>query len=169
VADSVKITALTGPRLATIIARNGVDALHIGAALGLEAPSRPGRAANDRLALVATAPSAWLAIADADTGEHWLEDLTQSLSDLAAVFDQSGAYCVFRLEGPAARQTLQRGIAIDLDFAVFGPGDALVSSLANLDVIVWQAGGEESFDVAVFRSYADAFLAWAERVMATFG
>jgi len=168
VAKAVQITALTGLRVATIMARRGVVARQVGAALGLAAPSRPGRVTNDGLALIATAPGAWLAIAESDGAGAWPADLADRLGDAAAVFDQSGAYCVFRLEGPAARQMLQRGIAIDLDPAAFGPNDTVVSSLAHLDVIVWQSGGEDSFDVAVFRSYADDFLAWAERVAATF-
>jgi sarcosine oxidase subunit gamma len=168
VAKAVKITALAGLSLATLIARQGVDASQVGAALDLAVPIGPGRAANDRLALVATAPGAWLATTQDDGDGTWPADLADRLSDIAAVFDQSGAYCVFRLEGPAARQTLQRGIAVDLNPEVFGPGDALVSSLAHLDIIIWQAGGGESFDVAVFRSYAAEFLAWAERVAATF-
>jgi sarcosine oxidase subunit gamma len=168
VAETVKITALTGLRLATIMARQGVDAEQIGAALGLAAPSRPGRAANESLALIATAPGAWLATTQDDGDGTWPADLADRLSDIAAVFDQSGAYCVFRLEGSAARQTLQRGLAIDLHPAEFGANDSVVSSLAHIDVIVWQTGGGESFDVAVFRSYAAEFLAWAERVAATF-
>ncbi len=168
-AEAVQITALKGLRLATVMARQGVTALQVGTALGLAAPSRPGCTTNDRLALVATAPDAWLAIAQGDADEHWPADLADHLGDIAAVFDQSGAYCVFRLEGRHARQMLQRGIAVDLDPAAFGPSDALVSSLAHLDVIVWQAGDEGSFDIAVFRSYAEEFLAWADRVAATFG
>jgi sarcosine oxidase subunit gamma len=168
VAEAVKITALTGLRLATLMARHGVDAQQVGAALGLDAPSKPGRVANDSLALIATAPVAWLAIKQNEADGTWPAALADRLGDTAAVFDQSGAYCVFRLEGPAARQALQRGIAIDLDPAVFGPDDSVVSSLAHLDVIVWQAGGEGRFDVAVFRSYAEEFLAWADSVAATF-
>jgi sarcosine oxidase subunit gamma len=143
------------------MARKGVDGAMIGAALGLAAPSGPARAANGSLALVATGPGVWLALAD-QPGDDWPQTLEERLGDLAAVSDQSGAYLIWRIAGPGAGALLQKGAPIDLDGCVFGPGAAATTMIAHVGVILWRLDEPEGFEVAVFRSYARDFEHWLQ-------
>jgi len=164
VADLVTLTERPGLALATIMARQGVDAAAVGAALGLAAPIRPERRAGGGLELVATGPGQWLAVADAPASP-WPEVLESRLGGLASVSDQSGAYVVWRIAGPGARALCQRGVAIDLHPDAFPPGAAATTVIAHLGVVLWRLedpNAPETFEVAVFRSYAQSFRHWFE-------
>ncbi len=157
----VAIEERAGLALATIMARRGVTAESVGAALGLAAPDGPGCAGDAALTLIATGPGTWLAIADpAPVG--WTATLRARLEGLAAVSDQSGGYVVLRVSGARARGVLQRGLPIDLHPAVFPPGSAAVTVAGHIGVICWLAESAPDFHLAVFRSYADSFRHWLE-------
>lgn len=146
----------------TIMARKGVTAARIGAALGVEAPTSPAyKAGSAGLALIGTGAGTWLAYADDETSLT-AEAVRQSLADLASVSDQSGAYVIYRLSGTNARRLLQRGMAIDLDPAVFGVGAAATTVIAQVGVVVWMVDERPTYDVAVYRSFAESFRDWIE-------
>jgi sarcosine oxidase subunit gamma len=157
VADALVISERPGLRLATIMARAGFDS----AVTGLDFPSGPHCVARDGLTLVGAGPGVWLAVGEA-TEDDWPVTLERPLAGQCSVSDQSGAYVVFRISGPAARALLQRGVSIDLHPDVFRPGSAATSVIAHIGVIVWRTGDEPVFDVAVFRSYAAGFRHWID-------
>jgi len=159
VADTVTVSEPRSLAVATVMARKGVEDAAIGAALGLAAPSRPGRTANGDLALIATGPGVWLALAE-QPGEAWPEGLEARLGGLASVSDQSGGYVVWRVAGPGAAALLQKGVAIDLHPDAFSPGAAAVTVIAHIGVILWRLEAAEAFEIAVFRSYAHDFQHW---------
>lgn len=140
-ADGFTLTERTGLGLATVMARKGVDPEAIRAAAGV--------------CLRPTGPATWLAVSDAPD-----ETLSERLTGLASVSDQSGGYVVYSLKGPAARALLQRGVFIDLDPSVFGPGSVSVTMIAHMGVIVWRPETEDGFELALFRSFAQSFLRW---------
>jgi methylglutamate dehydrogenase subunit D len=164
VAEPLLIHVRDGLGLATVMARKGRDAAAVGAALRLAAPESPAYARGEGVGLVGTGPGMWLAIGEGAESD-WAESLAERLQGIASVSDQSGAYIVFRLAGPGARALLQQGIAIDLDPAVFGPGAAATSVIAHIGVILWSVDAE-TFDVAIFRSYAASFRHWIEATAA---
>jgi len=161
VADPVTITERRGLGLATLMARPGIAPAAIGAAIGLDPPTGPGRTALGDLALVGTGPGTWLAVTDAPE-PAWPIALEDQLAGLGVLSDQSGAYAVFRIAGPGARTLLQRGAFIDLDPRVFGPGSAATTVIAHIGAILWQLDELPSFEVAVFRSYAASFRHWID-------
>lgn len=158
-AEAVILAEREGFGLATVMARRGVGADRIGAALGLDIADRPGWTGDAWLMLIGTGPGSWLAHADA--ADNALADaLSLQLDGLASVSDQSSGYRVFRLSGTRARDLLQRGAFIDLHPDLFARGSAAVTVIAHVGVIVWQVDDAPVYDIAVFRSYADSFLHW---------
>ncbi len=120
-------------------------------AFGLDLVAGPRCSLADGLRLVATGPATWLAVAE---DPELPERLATLLEGCAAVVDQSHGYGVLRLSGPGVFELLAKGVAIDLDPAVFGPGGAAVTQVEHMGTILWQVDDAPSFDLAVFRSYA---------------
>ncbi len=158
-AEAATLTEREGWGLATVMARKGVGADAIGAALGLALADGPGWIGDTRLMMIGTGPGSWLAHADA--ADNALADaLSLQLGGLASVSDQSSGYRIFRLAGPRARDLLQRGAFIDLHPDRFARRSSAVTVIAHVGTIFWQVEDDPVYDIAVFRSYADSFLHW---------
>jgi methylglutamate dehydrogenase subunit D len=158
VAD-VTVSVCSGIAVASIMARRGTNAEMIGAALGVIPPDHAGWQGSPALMLLGNGPGSWLAFAEPAPGD-WMPMLRTRLDGLASVADQSGAYAILRLTGGDSRRLLQRGLAIDLHHSKFGPGDAAVTQLAHIGVIVWQVDASPTFDIAIPRSFAKSFHRW---------
>lgn len=165
-ADGITIIERVGVGLASVMARKGVTAAEVGAALDLELKAAPVATASTALGAVGTGPGTWLVQAK-DEAAGWVASLTDKLSGLASVSDQSGGYVIFRLSGSKARDLLQRGAFIDLDPAVFGPGSAATTVIAHMGVILWQVDETPTYDIALFRSFAHSFRDWIDANVAT--
>lgn len=157
--DNVQVVERDGLGLALIQARRGVDRRRIGKALGIELPGGPGRVGDARLSAIGTGPGAWFLVSET-AGDDWADELAASLAGLAAVFDQSSAYVVLRLSGPDARKVLQAGTPIDLGPTHFGPAGSASTSLAHIVVLIWRSSGDDSFDLAFYRSYRESLEHW---------
>jgi heterotetrameric sarcosine oxidase gamma subunit len=98
------------------------------------------------------------ALAIAETADS---DLARTLPNIrdAIVVDQSGAYRILRLAGPAARDILASGVFIDLDSAEFPIGAVAALRCGHIAIIMLNRGGD-TFDILVPRSYAESFLHW---------
>ncbi|WP_146690963.1 sarcosine oxidase subunit gamma [Bradyrhizobium canariense] len=162
-ANDLDIVERDGLGLATVMARKGVTAPAIGAALGLDAPRGPTSASNGQLRLIGTGPGMWMAIADT-AGADWVDGLRTRLTGIASVSDQSGGYVIFRISGPSARSTLQKGVFIDLDPSVFGAGSVATTVVAHIGVTLWQVDAAPTFEAALFRSLSRSFREWLESV-----
>lgn len=156
----------SGFGLATIMARRGVDAARIGAALGVEAPDRPALVRGQAdLGLIGTGAGNWLAYADG-VPALWAETLRERLSGLASVSDQSDGYTIMRLGGEGARTVLQRGAAIDFHPDAFSVGSAATTLIAHIGVLIWQLDDRPTYDVATFRSFSHSFRHWLDQTAA---
>lgn len=139
-------------------ARNLIE--RAGKAFGV-ALAEPGRfVSQGPIAFAGSGPGQWLAMAEARAGVAWEARLRQELSDSAAVSDQSDGRIVVRVAGPAARQTLAKGVPIDLHPRAFGPGQSAVTSVAHIGAHLWQLDDAPTYEFAVFRSFAGAFWTW---------
>jgi sarcosine oxidase subunit gamma len=103
---------------------------------------------------------------------RWLflgQDLDQlaSLQGLASVSDHSDGYAVFELWGPNVRDTLAKGVPLDLHPSVFTDHVA-VTVIAHMGAIVWQSAPDR-LSIAIFRSYAASFWHWLSASAAEFG
>ena len=157
--DAVRLVART----------DGVAALaeRIQSAFGLELPAGPvrveGRIAGDAgkpIALIGIGVDAWLAVADAGSGDL-LDLLRQSVGPLAALTDQGGGMAVLRLTGPQVRAALAKLLPIDLHPRALAVGAAASTVAAYIAVTLWRlpdsGAGNAVFEIAVGRSYAVSF------------
>jgi sarcosine oxidase subunit gamma len=159
VADDVHVDRLEEFALASIMARSGIGADAVGAALGGRAPDGANMAQAGDITLLGVAPGTWLAHAARWTPD-WETSLRNRLGGLASVSDQSSSYEIFRVQGSRACRLLQRSVAIDLDPAVFAPGRVAVSAIAHIGVTLWQLDDAPTYNIACFRSHAASFQQW---------
>ena len=147
--------------IATVMSRGDDRALaaKIHGEFGLPLPSTPRRVSNGIKALVGIGPGVWLAVFQ-EAGPLMASELASSLAGLASVADQTSAYAVLRISGAFAREVLSRGAFIDFDPSVFGPGSAAVTTISHIGVTIWQIDETPTFEIALFRSFADSFWHW---------
>ena len=165
-ADQLLIEKRSGFGLASVMARKGIAAAQVGAALGIALDARPQVYTGGGLNLIGTDPDSWLALVEA-TGPDFVPNLKQRLSGLASVSDQSSGYTIFSLSGPSARTVLQRGAAIDFHDDAFGPGSAATMMIAHMGVIIWRSDRASDYQIALFRSYATSFRQWLDQTSAS--
>jgi sarcosine oxidase subunit gamma len=165
VAERLIVIERTGFGLATVMARNGVPAKRIGAALGLDAPEGSAWAEGSGSMLIGVGPGNWIAKVE-NASPFWADALRERLAGIASVSDQSSGYTIIRLTGADARTVLQRGVPIDLHPSAFAPGSVAVTGIAHIATILWQLDDAPTFDVAVFRSFAGSFRHWFEATIA---
>jgi methylglutamate dehydrogenase subunit D len=168
----VTLAERTGFGLATVEVRKGQgDALKkaVREAYGLDLPESSTVAKGKDVAFIGTGPGQWLAVSEKRANEALAEDLAETLHGLASVSDQSSGRAVLRLSGPRARDTLAKGLAIDLDPRVFPGASAATSTLSHMGVLVWREGEAEAYDIALFRSVAASFWRWLEASAAEYG
>jgi methylglutamate dehydrogenase subunit D len=144
--------------IATVMSRGDDAALgaRIHDAFGIVLPSGPQRVSNGIEAFTGIGPGVWLATFE-KAGPLMASELASSRAGLASVADQTSAYAVLRFTGDVAREVLSRGAFIDFDPSVFGPGSAAVTTISHSGVLIWQIDDAPTFEVALFRSYADSF------------
>lgn len=131
--------------------------------LGLPPPRRWADAGGMRA--VWSGPDRWLVLADHDIEA----ELRGRLGDAASITDQSDARCIVRISGPHARDTLAKGVALDLHARAFRPGNAASTLVAHTTAQLWQLDDTPSYDLAVARGYAAGFAAFLLESAAEFG
>jgi heterotetrameric sarcosine oxidase gamma subunit len=123
----------------------------------LTPPRSPGVAASPGCALVWTGPGQWLALS-ADPALR--ARLATDLEGCAAVADQSGARAILHVSGPHWRDALAKGCPIDLHPRAFKRGDAAVTAISHVGVLLWQLSDDTGLHVAVPRGMAGSFWSW---------
>jgi len=107
-------------------------------------------------------------MAEGTDGAAFEARLRAALAGLASVSDQSDGRVVVRVGGPRARDTLAKGLPIDLHPRAFKPGDAAVSVVAHIAVHLWQIDPAPTYELAVPRSFAASFCDWLAAAAAEF-
>ena len=170
------VTALDrdGLGLVTIQCRKGQRTTleaKVQAEYGVALSAGPQRIARGDIAFIGTGPNTWLAISEHAVNDFAIE-LQQKLEGLVSVTDQSDGYAVLRLTGPKVRNTLAKGVPIDLHDRVFGPGMAASTILSHVGIILWRlpdADSQPVFEIAVFRSLASSLSHFLSQSAAEFG
>jgi Sarcosine oxidase gamma subunit len=143
--------------LATVMARRDQD-IALARRLGQVQDDNANLCIEDASGVfVPTGPGAWL-FTSKGKGDV-VEALAMRLTGMASVFDQSSGYGILRLSGPFARTLISKGAFIDFDMLAFPIGRAAVTVIEHIDVTLWRTG-EDSFEIAVFRSTAASFWHW---------
>jgi len=164
-----------GLGLATVLARQGKSAAlaaRVGERFGLALPQGPTRADAGAIAFAGTGPGAWLATSEAG-GNGFAASLREAIGDLAAVVDQTDGQAVLRVTGPRLRETLAKGVPLDLHPVVFRPGDVAATLVSHVGATLWRLpdarDGSPVFEIAVHRSTAGSFWHWLAESAAEFG
>lgn len=157
------VTARETLTMASFAAARGKEAAlreAIRFAYGVQLPKGAGRVDGKGIAFVWAGPDQWLAIAERENGRDLETELKAKLTDLASVVDQSDGRIVVRISGTRAREVLAKGVPVDLHPRVFGPGSVAITHASHIGVILWQIDDAPTYEVALFRSYADSFAHW---------
>jgi len=136
---------------------------------GLELPVTPRRIAAGATAFAWAGPGHWLAMAANIDGPAFDGRLRAVLADVASVTDQSDGRVVIRISGRRARETLAKGLPIDLHPRAFGVGDAAVTSVSHMATHIWQIDAAPTYELAVSRSFAASFTRWLGTAAASSG
>lgn len=169
--DGVAAVERVGLGLATVLLRRGKSGefvQQVKRRFGIELADAPMRYGYERMSFVGIGPGKWLAVFEAPTA-NFIEDLQLDLDGLASVADQSHAFGVLRLSGPALLATLEKGVQIDLSAEAFPTGGAAVTNIAHLGTILWKVDDAPTFDLAVACSVAGSFCHWLEASAAVHG
>lgn len=117
--------------------------------------------------LLWSGPGRWLLVAHRN--DDGLEaELVQALTPDAAITAQGDGRVVFGICGSRARDTLSKGIPIDLHPRSFAPGQTALTIAAHVDLQLWQISATH-YEVAIPRSFADTFVAWLMDAAAEYG
>lgn len=165
----IKGTGITASRrdeltIASVAAARGKFSLlnaAVQGAYGVALPETPQRVAlGEGIQAVWAGPEQWLLVADRGTNRDLSAELAPKLRGLAAVTDQSDARAVVRVSGPRARDVLAKGLPIDLHPRAFPADGAAITHASHIGVILWQVDETPTYDLAMFRSFADSFASW---------
>lgn len=157
------VSALETLTMASFAAARGKeDALReaIRVAYGAQLPKGAGRVEGKGIAFVWAGPGQWLAVAGREQGRDLEAELKTTLAGIASVVDQSDGRVVVRISGARARDVLAKGVPIDLHPRAFRSGDVAITHASHIGVILWQTDDAPTYEVALFRSYADSFAHW---------
>jgi methylglutamate dehydrogenase subunit D len=171
-AAGIFITEHTGLALASVMARKGKTAAlraHVKDVFGTDLPLTPRRVADGPIHFIWAGPDRWLAETETEAPHTFERDLREAFIGLAAVTSQSDGRSVIRVSGARAREMLAKGVPLDLDPRVFGPGDVALTVVAHINVHFWQLDATPTYEFAVFRSFAASFCEWLLDASAEFG
>jgi heterotetrameric sarcosine oxidase gamma subunit len=148
-----------GLGLAKIFARkNEATALaqHVQAHFNCALPDSPRRTCGNDIAVLGLGPGSWLAMCE-NGGNDFASSLKPVLGRFAAISDQSDAYGVLRLTGPALRAALSKLVPIDIHDRAFKVGDVAETIGGHVGILFWRlddSAGSPVFDIAVARSFS---------------
>jgi heterotetrameric sarcosine oxidase gamma subunit len=165
----VTLTLCSDLALAYVLARNGKGGAlqhRVQERFGLALPMTPQRGEDgpmpslDVLSFIWAGPGRWLARKPGETGAAFEATVRGELATVASVINQTDGRCVFRFGGPKVREVLAKGVPIDLDARVFGPGDTALTLVGHISVHLWQIDRAPTYEFAVPRSFAVGFCEW---------
>lgn len=160
--DLVQVTAWISQRDAVAVALEEL--------VSVVPPSSCRKSATDgKTTLFQVGPGRYWVTAPRDTG--LMEKLSAGFgSDLGAVTDLGHSRTTLRISGPAARDVLARGFAIDLDPSQFESGAFAQTVVHHIGVLVHRPSGDpDLFELMVLRTYALSFWEWLFDTAQSFG
>ncbi len=169
--DSVTVSEQDGVALASLVARRGrLDELRaaIRDAWRADLPLTPHLAEGNGASFLWAGPERWLVVAPARAPDELVVSLHACADGLAAVCDQSDGRVLLRVSGRFARDTLAKGIPVDLHPSAFAPGSTAITIAAYIGCQIWQIDDTPTYDIAVPRSFAASFRRWLDGAAAAF-
>lgn len=139
-------------------------------ATGVDLPLEPNTVIEDgRCTTIWLGPDEWYLVTPAGGERDFLARLEEALAGRhCAVNDVTGNYTTIDLEGPDARDVLEKGCTLDLHPRAFARGQCAQTLLAHAGILI-RPGGDGSFELVVRRSFADYVFVWLEDAAAEHG
>lgn len=158
------------PRLRQTSVRVGPGteaAARVGEAFGLALPMVVGETASSAAhTALWLGPDEWLVVTEAGAAVPALDALLLP-GERGLVVDVSANRTTLALSGGDARGTLEKGCPTDLHPRAFGPGSAVVTTLARVPVILWQTG-PEAYRILPRSSFTGYVTRWLRDAMAEY-
>jgi sarcosine oxidase subunit gamma len=144
-------------------------ATRVGTALGAPLPAHCGETARTGPHTVLwLGPDEWLVLSRTD-GTVLAREMRAALAgDPGSVVDVSANRTTLELGGPAARQVLEKGCALDLHPRSFGPGRAVTTQVGPVPVVLWQTDDVPTYRLLPRSSFADYLARWLIDAMREF-
>ncbi len=136
---------------------------------GIELPVASKTTSKNSVTFISVGPSQWLALAESTEAEKFISTLETLAGSIAAIVDQSDARAIVEISGSMVRQTLEKGVSIDLHPTNFALGDAATTFAAHLWITLWQTRSDPAYRIAVFRGFGSPMLDWLINSGAEFG
>lgn len=140
----------------------GAPAQRIAERLGVALPTRPGTVASaGERSVLWLGPDEWLVLGpDGDTAAL-VQLLQGSLGDdFGSVVDVSANRTVIEVAGAAARDLLEKGIALDLHPRSLSSGHCVQTLLSRAQVVLWQVSETPTYRLLVRPSFAQYVADW---------
>jgi sarcosine oxidase subunit gamma len=168
----VRIEEITEIAFASVIAKRGkLDGLvsAVDTAYGVALPKGPRRASRNGVTFAGTGPDQWIASAEGAEAAGFAVKLRGRIELFAAVSDQSDSRLVLKLSGPRVRDTLMKGVSIDLHPKSFKPGDVASTQVAYMGVQLDMLDDAPTYLLTGPRSMAGTLWSWLSASAAEFG
>lgn len=140
-------------------ARHEAAASAVARALGVPLPGPNAWVTAGAAQVLWQAYDEWLILTVDGRQTALSQSLRSALADAhCALTDVTDLRAAFRLQGPHARDVLQKGCAVDLHPRGFGPSSCVTTALARVRVTLRQV--EATYEILVERSYAAYLRDW---------
>jgi sarcosine oxidase subunit gamma len=136
---------------------------------GIALPGEPKLARGDRVSFLWAGHHQWLALAAEDAVPNLRAELQGSIGAAASLSDQSDARFIVVLSGEKARDTLAKLTPIDLHPRAFGQGQTALTLFGHISGQITQIDDTPTYEVMVFRGFAESFWRAALSAGAEFG
>jgi sarcosine oxidase subunit gamma len=136
---------------------------------GVALPDGPVVARGEKVSLLWAGRLQWLALAEQDAVPNLKAEMQAIVKDVASLSDQSDARVTVAVSGPKARDTLAKLTPIDLHPRCFVPLQTALTLFGYLTGQITQIDDTPSYQVIVFRSFAESFWRSINAAGAEFG
>ena len=141
----------------------------IGTCLKAQLPVSCGEVSTaDGLSVLWLSPDEFLAVGGDESATEVTVSLLEALDgDPGSVTDLSANRTTFELTGISARAVLEKGCPLDLHPRAFAVGQAYVTLIGSVPVVLWKTA-DETYRILPRSSYADFLGRWLIDAMAEF-
>ncbi len=126
-------------------------------ALGRTPPREPNAVEGDEHeAVLWLGPDEWLVVGPDGRAARTVRAVEEALAGTpGSVVDVSANRTTVRLEGPAAREVLEKVCSVDLHPRVFGTGRCAQTLVGRSQAVLWQVGTTPGYRLFVRNSFAN--------------
>jgi methylglutamate dehydrogenase subunit D len=171
-AAGVRLRLLSGRAMVQIMARGrDDDAIEaaVRAKYGIALPRKPVMAQGPQLSFLWAGYRTWMAMADEKDIANLESVLRDDLGLLVSVADQSDGRLLVELSGPKVSDALAKLAPVDLHPRAFRPDDTAMTLFGHIAVQITQINAAPTYEIMVFRGFAESFLDSVKTNGAEFG